>query len=130
MSQSSLGYGADFSNTGLPYVGLGFNLEIATVSSIQFSTDGNTHLEEIRQTRSRQPEYLKAQISHTSVDGFNSFHEEFFRLLELGMQRLIISNTIRDPDIRVSKKATLSSLPDVVPAVFEAGHQEVSLLLD
>jgi hypothetical protein len=44
------------------------------------------------------------------------------------MQRLIISNTIKDPNFRVSEDTTLGSLPDLAPAVFKVGHQEVSVL--
>jgi hypothetical protein len=72
---------------------------------------------------------LESQIPHTPGNGLDPSSDEYFRLFELGMQRLVISNSIKDPKIQVSKDATLKSLPDIAPAIFNSGHREVSCFL-
>lgn len=52
--------------------------------------------------------------------------EELFRLFDLGIQRLIISNSIKDPTVSVSQKSTIKSFADIFPAVFDPGYRDVS----
>ncbi|KAF9244802.1 hypothetical protein LCP9604111_7194 [Penicillium roqueforti] len=50
--------------------------------------------------------------------------EELFRLFDLGIQRRIISNSIKDPTVSVSQKSTIKSFADIFPAVFDPGYRD------
>jgi hypothetical protein len=71
-------------------------------------------------------EAIGSQFSCISGDGSDPSLEEVLRLFDLGIQRLVISNSIKDPTISVSQQATLKSLADISPAVFDLGYRDVS----
>ena len=89
-------------------------------------------LEEMVETTILQPmrdqnssEAVRQQTACTSGDRLPS-SEELFRLFDIGIQRLIISNSIKDPMIRVSQQATIKSFADIFPIVFDPGYRDVS----
>ncbi|KAJ5229616.1 hypothetical protein N7489_010324 [Penicillium chrysogenum] len=69
-------------------------------------------------------EAIGSQFSCISGDGSDPSLEELLRLFDLGIQRLVISNSIKDPTISVSQQATLKSLADISPAVFDPGYRD------
>ncbi|KAJ9491083.1 hypothetical protein VN97_g2149 [Penicillium thymicola] len=70
------------------------------------------------------PEALGLQTACISGDGSDKSWEELFRLLDLGIRRLIISNSIKDRAIRVSQPDTIKSLADISPAVFNSAYRD------
>ncbi|KAJ5811093.1 hypothetical protein N7447_010609 [Penicillium robsamsonii] len=70
----------------------------------------------------------------TGIQGSQSFYisggesdsscEELFRLFDLGIQRLVISNSIKDPTIRVPQPATIKSFAEISPAVFDPRYRD------
>jgi hypothetical protein len=85
-----------------------------------------------------QLEYQLCGESTPQAQGFSFFDldtlgqelsipcEQRLRLLEIGIQRLFISSSIKDPTIRVSKQASTKSLTDMFPAVFSPRYRDVS----
>ena len=71
-------------------------------------------------------EAIGSQFSCISGGGSDPSLEELLRLFDLGIQRLVISNSIKDRTISVSQQATLKSLADISPAVFDPGYRDVS----
>lgn len=71
-------------------------------------------------------EDLGSQTACISGDGSDPSCEGLFRLFDLGIQRLILSNSIKDPTICVSQHATTRSFADIFPAVFDPGYRDVS----
>lgn len=71
-------------------------------------------------------EALGPQTACVSGDGSAKSWEELFRLLDLGIQRLVISTSIKDRAIRVSQQDTIKSLADISPAVFNPAYRNVS----
>ncbi|CAG8176370.1 unnamed protein product [Penicillium nalgiovense] len=69
-------------------------------------------------------EAIGSQFSCISGDGSDPSFEELLRLFDLGIQRLVISTSIKDPTISVSQQATLKSLADISPAVFNPGYRD------
>ena len=124
-AQDLFNFEFDFLQNEFPYLTFESNFETSMQPEILSSMPGYIWPETVRHETSSQS--LKSQIPHTPGNRPDPAHDEFFQLLELGMQRLVISNSIKDPKIRVSKDATLKSLPDIAPAVFNTGHREVSL---
>ncbi|KXG52524.1 uncharacterized protein PGRI_088080 [Penicillium griseofulvum] len=68
-------------------------------------------------------EALESQSCCISEYQSNSSCDELFRLFDLGIRRLIISNSIKDPTIRVPQHGTIKSLADLYPAVFDPGYR-------
>ncbi|KAJ5931504.1 hypothetical protein N7516_005993 [Penicillium verrucosum] len=68
-------------------------------------------------------EALGPQTACVSGDGSAKSWEELFRLLDLGIQRLVISTSIKDRAIRVSQQDTIKSLADISPAVFNPAYR-------
>ncbi|CAI7667079.1 unnamed protein product [Penicillium viridicatum] len=64
------------------------------------------------------------QTACISRDGPDPSWEELFRLLDLGIRRLVISNSIKDRTIRVSQQDTINSLADISPAVFNPAYRD------
>lgn len=73
-------------------------------------------------------EVLGPQTACISGDGSDPSWEELFRLLDLGIRRLVISNSIKDRVIRVSQQDTIKSLGDISPAVSNPEYRAVSSL--
>ncbi|KAJ5373384.1 hypothetical protein N7517_005390 [Penicillium concentricum] len=65
-----------------------------------------------------------SQSSCISGDESDPSCEELFRLFNLGVQRLFISNSIKDPTIRVPQQVTIKSLAGISPAVFDPGYRD------
>ncbi|KAJ5502197.1 hypothetical protein N7463_005071 [Penicillium fimorum] len=65
-----------------------------------------------------------SQASCISVGESHPSCEELFRLFDLGIQRLFISNSIKDHTIRVPQHATIKSFADISPAVFDPGYRD------
>jgi hypothetical protein len=70
-------------------------------------------------------EVLGSQSCCISENQSNPSCDEPFRLFDLGIQRLIISNSIKDPTIRVPQNGTIKSLADLYPVVFDPGYRHV-----
>lgn len=112
-----------------PYIGLGSDPEATTAGlTAPYPIPKDGWPKELHQDLLSQD--LRTQMPHTSVDGSGPSNEEFSQLFELGIQKLIVSNTIKAPTIRVSKENTIKSLPEVAPAIFKAGYREVSSSLE
>lgn len=77
-------------------------------------------------THDEDSEALGPQTACISGDGSDPSWEELFRLLDLGIRRLVISNSIKDRAIRVSQQDTIKSLADISPAVFNPAYRDVS----
>lgn len=73
-------------------------------------------------------EVLGPQTACISGDGSDPSWEELFRLLDFGIRRLVISNSIKDRAIRVSQQDTIKSLGDISPAVSNPEYRAVSSL--
>ncbi|KGO68481.1 hypothetical protein PITC_071060 [Penicillium italicum] len=69
-------------------------------------------------------ETLESQTACISGDKSEPSCEELFRLFDIGIQRLVISNSIKDPTIRVSQQDTIKSFADISPAVFDLGYRD------
>ncbi|KAJ5214417.1 hypothetical protein N7449_001586 [Penicillium cf. viridicatum] len=69
-------------------------------------------------------EALGPQTACISGDESDPSWEELFRLLDLGIRRLVISNSIKDRAIRVSQQDTIKSLADISPAVFNPAYRD------
>ncbi|KAF4766088.1 hypothetical protein N7455_005648 [Penicillium solitum] len=69
-------------------------------------------------------EALGPQTACISGDGSDPSWEKRFRLLDLGIRRLVICNSIKDRTIRVSQQDTIKSLADISPAVFNPAHRD------
>lgn len=69
---------------------------------------------------------LGPQTACISSDRSDPSCEELFRLLDLGIRRLVISDSIKDRTIRVSQQDTINSLTDISPAVFNPAYRDVS----
>ena len=69
---------------------------------------------------------LGPQTACISRDRSDPSCEELFRLLDLGIRRLVIFNSIQDRTIRVSQQDTINSLTDISPAVFNPAYRDVS----
>lgn len=59
-------------------------------------------------------------------ESVNSSLDCFLQLLDLGLQKLIISTSSRSARIRIVGKDTLQNLPQLLPAIFNPGYREVS----
>ncbi|CAG8393821.1 unnamed protein product [Penicillium salamii] len=128
----------DISQTSNPFIS---QVEFARRNPSSFSSSG-FELELQAMTEARLPEtsfepvwleevlpdalfqHLGPQVQHKSVIEPVIPHGALQRLFELGIQRLMISNKIRDPEILVSDGASLISLADFAPVVFKLGHRE------
>lgn len=102
-----------------PDIGLGSIPEATDGLTVPFPIPKDGWPKEMHQDMLSQD--LRAQMRHISVDGPGLSNEEFAQLFELGMQKLIISNTTKAP----TKEKTLNSLPNIAPAIFKAGYREV-----
>lgn len=71
-------------------------------------------------------EALGPQTACLSGDGSDPSWEKRFRLLDLGIRRLVICKSIKDRTIRVSQQDTIKSLADISPAVFNPAYRDVS----
>lgn len=71
-------------------------------------------------------EALGPQTAGISGDGSDPSWEEIFRLLDLGIRRLVISNSIKDRTTLVSQQGTIKSLAGIFPAVFNPAYRDVS----
>ncbi|CAG8891098.1 unnamed protein product [Penicillium egyptiacum] len=85
------------------------------------SMTGVAILQEVHEVSS---EALGSKFSCISGDESDPSCEELFRLFDIGIQRLVISNSIKDPTIWVSQQATIKSLADISPAVFDPGYRD------
>jgi hypothetical protein len=114
-----------------------------TLASIDISLEYYLHHELLSPGETVQPEtlsfrrriygassqLLESQIVQTPMDRSGPAADEYFRLLELGLQKLFVSNSTKDPKVRVSNDTILKSLPLVAPAVFSPGYREVRFFL-
>lgn len=68
------------------------------------------------------------QLMHDdhNIESVNSTIDRFLQLLDLGLQKLIISRRSRSAGIRTVGKDTLQNLPQLLPAIFNPGYREVS----
>ncbi|CAI7564776.1 unnamed protein product [Penicillium glandicola] len=69
-------------------------------------------------------EAVRSQSSYISGDVSHPRGEELFRLFDLGIQRLLISNSIKDPTVCVSQKVTIKSFAGIAPGVFDPGYRD------
>ncbi|KAJ5446906.1 hypothetical protein N7445_001727 [Penicillium cf. griseofulvum] len=67
---------------------------------------------------------LRSQSCCISGNGSNPSCDEPFQLFNFGIQRLVISNSIKDPTIRVPQQGTIKSLADLYPMVFDPGYRD------
>ncbi|KAJ5812237.1 hypothetical protein N7474_008538 [Penicillium riverlandense] len=82
---------------------------------------------------------LSSQSSHSSFSQTSRcprtdyttirISQELLRLFDFGLQRLILSGSIKDPQVLMPGQETLHTLSDIAPAVFSRGYREVSIFL-
>ncbi|KAJ5570920.1 hypothetical protein N7535_004580 [Penicillium sp. DV-2018c] len=95
------------------------DVPVATLNSI------DVHLEYglCKKGRPKNEDFSVFDLStlgqRSDIDG------QLFRLLENGIQRLVISSSFKDPTIHVSKQAPSKGLTDLFPAVFNPGYRDV-----
>ncbi|KAJ5608246.1 hypothetical protein N7537_004865 [Penicillium hordei] len=110
----------DYSNIGIGLLG--------QEPSVGTSSQGLDRITEAAMQHSTHDEdssrALGPQTACISGDGSDPSWEELFQLLDLGIRRLVISNSIKDRAIRVSQQDTIKSLADISPAVFNPAYRD------
>ncbi|KAJ5610352.1 hypothetical protein N7510_007071 [Penicillium lagena] len=68
-----------------------------------------------------------SQTSHSPRTDYTTIRksQELLRLFDFGLQRLILSGFVKDPQVLVSGQETLHTLSGIAPAVFNRGYREV-----
>jgi hypothetical protein len=80
------------------------------------------------------PEPDDAMSQATQGEKFSQFsgappsQRDLLRLFDLGLQRLVISNTIKDSAVQISNHFTIESLSTMMPVAFNVQYREVSCL--